>query len=215
MRSFVGGLELIVSQLKSGEPEVLAAVCAALSVISLDQENLAIITDHGIIPMFVDLVHTTDEVLQNSFAMNYFQFKMKLKILLDYQVLRQYLAQAIAYSCSWGTNRKDLGRLGAITPLVAYMMDGSPAVQCTTALALYHLSENAFNCITMHESGVVPFLLRAVAATDEKLQEAAAGCLSNIRRLALEAETFHLVNKGFKGDDDDESTVASSVRCNN
>lgn len=59
----------------------------------------------------------------------------------------------------------------------------------------------------MHESGVVPFLLRAVASTDEKLQEAAAGCLGNIRKLALEAETYHLVTRGQKPEessDDDE-----------
>lgn len=64
----------------------------------------------------------------------------------------------------------------------------------------------------MHESGVVPFLMRAVASADEELQEAAAGCLSNIRRLALEAETYHLVDKGFK-DSGDETTDVDSAKC--
>lgn len=91
-----------------------------------------------------------------------------------------------------------LRRLGAITPLVAYMASNEPNVQRTTALALYHLSKNSFNCITMHESGVVPFLLKTVASTDQELQEASAGCLANIRKLALEAETFHLITKGTK-----------------
>lgn len=190
VRSFVGGLELIVSLLKGGETQVLSAVCAALAVIARDQENLAIMTDYDVIPMFADLVHTKNETL------------------------REHLAEAIAHSCSWGTNRKDLGRLGAITPLVSYMADNSsPAVQRSTALALFHLSQNAFNCITMHESGVVPFLLRAVASTDEELQEAAAGCLSNIRRLALEAETFHLVDKGFKKGDDCSTDDEGSIKC--
>lgn len=81
-------------------------------------------------------------------------------------------------------------RLGAITPLVQYMADEDPKVHTTTALALYHLSKNPFNCITMHESGVVAFLLRAVSSTDWKLQEAAAGCLANIRKLALEQKQF-------------------------
>lgn len=65
-----------------------------------------------------------------------------------------------------------------------------------TAVALYYLSKNSFNCITMHECGVVPFLLRSVASEDRELQEACAGCLANIRRLALEAETYHLITRG-------------------
>jgi hypothetical protein len=36
VRSFVGGLELIVSLLKSEHPEVLASVCAAISNIAKD-----------------------------------------------------------------------------------------------------------------------------------------------------------------------------------
>lgn len=56
----------------------------------------------------------------------------------------------------------------------------------------------------MHESGVVPFLLKAVASPDEQLQEAAAGCLGNIRKLALEAETYHLITRGEKQEDTDE-----------
>lgn len=117
--------------------------------------------------------------------------------------LRQHLASAIAYCCAWGSNCKEFGRLGAITPLVQYMADADPEVHRTTALALFHLSRNPFNCITMHESGVVPFLLKAVSASDWKLQEAAAGCLANIRKLALEAETVHLVRNPPDSDDDD------------
>lgn len=82
------------------------------------------------------------------------------------------------------------------------MADDDPNVHRTTALALFHLSKNAFNCITMHESGVMMFLLRAVSSRDHKLQEAAAGCLANIRKLALEAETVHLIRD--RGDSSDE-----------
>lgn len=80
------------------------------------------------------------------------------------------------------------------------MVDDNVNVHRTTALALFHLSKNPFNCITMHESGVVPSLLKAVSSTDWKLQEAAAGCLANIRKLALEAETVHLIRE--QEDDD-------------
>ncbi|KAG5899923.1 hypothetical protein JTB14_002474 [Gonioctena quinquepunctata] len=180
VRCFVGGLELIVNLLKSTDSHVLASVCAAIAEVAKDIENLAVITDHGVVGMLVDLVNTEDVKL------------------------RQHLASAIAYCCAWSSNCKMFGRLGAITPLVQYMADGDPDVHRTTALALYHLSKNPFNCITMHESGVVPFLLKAVSSTDYKLQEAAAGCLANIRKLALEAETVHLIrNKAESTDEDD------------
>ena len=47
VRSFVGGLELVVSLLKSDNTDVLVSVCAAIAQIAKDEENLAVITDHG------------------------------------------------------------------------------------------------------------------------------------------------------------------------
>ncbi|XP_021933293.1 armadillo repeat-containing protein gudu isoform X2 [Zootermopsis nevadensis] len=58
VRSFVGGLELIVSRLKSTDTNVLASVCAALAKIAQDKESLAVITDHGVVPMLAELVLT-------------------------------------------------------------------------------------------------------------------------------------------------------------
>lgn len=86
VRSFVGGLELIVSLLKSRDPHVLACVCAAIAEIAQDRENLGVITDHGAVPMLVNLVDT------------------------DNVELREHLASAIAYCCSWGSNCKMFGR---------------------------------------------------------------------------------------------------------
>ncbi|KAK9889780.1 hypothetical protein WA026_007157 [Henosepilachna vigintioctopunctata] len=171
VRSFVGGLELVVHLLESDDPEVLSCVCAAIAEIAKDKENLAVISDHGVVPRLVDLVRT------------------------DNQFLRQHLAAAIGNCCAWGINCKLFGRFGAITPLVGFIAEGNSDVQRTTAMALHALSENQFNCITMHESGVVNFLLKAVGSKDYVLQEAAAGCLANIRKLALEAETNHLIKK--------------------
>ena len=51
VRSFVGGLELIVRLLKSEHIEVLASVCAAVAQIAKDEENLAVITDYSVVPM--------------------------------------------------------------------------------------------------------------------------------------------------------------------
>ena len=55
VRSFVGGLELIVNLLRSERYEVLAAVCAAIAQIAKDEENLAVITDHNVVPMLSNL----------------------------------------------------------------------------------------------------------------------------------------------------------------
>lgn len=86
VRCFVGGLELIVSLLKSNDNHVLASVCAAISEVAKDIENLAVITDHGVVPMLVNLVNTDDVQL------------------------REHLASAIAYCCAWGSNCKMFGR---------------------------------------------------------------------------------------------------------
>ena len=56
VRSFVGGLELIVSLLKSHDVHVLASVCAAIAEIAKDEENLAVITDHGVVKLLSHLV---------------------------------------------------------------------------------------------------------------------------------------------------------------
>ena len=58
MRSFVGGLELIVGLLKSTDREVLASVCAAIAKIAKDEENLGVITDHAVVAMLARLTNT-------------------------------------------------------------------------------------------------------------------------------------------------------------
>jgi hypothetical protein len=164
VRSFVGGLELIVSLLKSDDTEVLASVCAALANIAKDEENLAVVTDHGIVPLLAKLTTTKDDRL------------------------RKNLAMAIARCCHWGTNRVSFGASRAVAPLVKFLKSSDIEVHRATALALHQLSMDADNCVTMHESGVVTLLLGMVGSTDEPLQEAAAGTLGNIRRLALASE---------------------------
>eukprot|EP00794_Sanderia_malayensis_P017757 gene17757-19530_t len=164
VRSFVGGLELIVSLLKSEDREVLASVCSAIANIAKDEENLAVITDHGVVPMLARLTNTTDDKL------------------------RHHLAEAIARCCTWGNNRVSFGQAGAVAPLVRYLKSKNLDVHRSTAKALYQLSRDPDNCIAMHSSGVVKPLLNMVGSSDEILQEAAAGCLTNIRRLALANE---------------------------
>jgi hypothetical protein len=164
VRSFVGGLELIVSLLKSDDTEVLASVCAALANIAKDEENLAVITDHGVVPMLAKLTNTKSDLLKKN------------------------LADAIARCCHWGTNRLAFGSAGAVSPLVKFLKSIDPAVHRSTAVALHQLSMDADNCITLHENGVVPLLLSMVGSSDSLLQESAAGTIANIRRLALSSE---------------------------
>nr|XP_033787328.1 armadillo repeat-containing protein 4 isoform X2 [Geotrypetes seraphini] len=164
VRSFVGGLELIVNLLKSDNNDVLASVCAAITNIAKDEENLAVLTDHGVVLMLSRLAYTTDDKL------------------------RRHLAEAIARCCMWGTNRIAFGEARAVAPLVEYLKSSDPDVHRATAQALFQLSADANNCITMHENSVVKLLMDMVGSTDEILQEAAAGCISNIRRLAMANE---------------------------
>ena len=58
VRCFVGGLEFIVNLLKSDNKEVLASVCAVITNIAKDQENLAAITDLGVVPLLSKLANT-------------------------------------------------------------------------------------------------------------------------------------------------------------
>uniref|UniRef100_A0A182PF91 Armadillo repeat-containing domain-containing protein n=1 Tax=Anopheles epiroticus TaxID=199890 RepID=A0A182PF91_9DIPT len=168
VRSFVGALELVVGLLKSRDNFVLSAVCAAIATIARDRENLSVLSDHKVIRMLADLVYTTDDLL------------------------REHLAAAIASCAPYSTNTQELGRLKTVTPIVGYMVSNNPRVHRTTAMALQKLSEDPQNCITMHQSGVVPFLLETVGSKDRELQEASAGCLQNIRKLALRAEELEL-----------------------
>lgn len=164
VRSFVGGLELIVSLLKSESTDVLASVCAAISNIAKDEENLAVITDHGVVPMLAKLTNTRNDKL------------------------RKHLAEAIARCCKWGNNRVGFGSANAVAPLVKYLKSPDDSVHQSTARALHQLSMDPDNCITMHENGVVQLLLGMVGSSDPELQEAAAGTIGNIRRLALASE---------------------------
>lgn len=61
VRSFVGGLELIVHLLRSTSKDVLSGVCAAIGEIAKDEENLAVITDHGVVALLARLTDTVSE----------------------------------------------------------------------------------------------------------------------------------------------------------
>lgn len=105
-------------------------------------------------------------------------------------ILREHLAAAIASCAPYANNTQLLSDLRTVTPIVAFMTSTEPRVHRTTAMALEQLSHDPQNCITMHQNGVVQFLLELICSEDLVLQAAAAECLKNIRELALRAEEF-------------------------
>ncbi|KAB0384161.1 hypothetical protein FD755_006078 [Muntiacus reevesi] len=154
VRSFVGGLELVVNLLKSENKEVLASVCAVITNIAKDQENLAVITDHGVVPLLSKLANTNNDKL------------------------RRHLAETISRCCMWGRNRVAFGEHKAVAPLVRYLKSNDTNVHRATAQALYQLSEDADNCITMHENGAVKYMnsLQVLGKVDFKLQFFSTAC---------------------------------------
>uniref|UniRef100_UPI0037E7FF26 outer dynein arm-docking complex subunit 2 n=1 Tax=Semicossyphus pulcher TaxID=241346 RepID=UPI0037E7FF26 len=159
VRSLVGGLELIVNLLKSTNIEVLASICAAIAKIAKDKENLAVLTDHGVVPLLAKLTDTTDDKL------------------------RRHLAEAIDHCCMWGSNRASFGDAGAVAPLVCYFESEDTAVHQSTAMALYQLSKDPDNCVSILRSGAVEPLIHIMGYDDEMLKAAAAGCVRSIRLL--------------------------------
>jgi len=59
VRSLVGGLELLVNLLKSDNLQVLSSACAAVATVARgDEENLAVMTDQGVIALLSRLTCT-------------------------------------------------------------------------------------------------------------------------------------------------------------
>ena len=85
VRSFVGGLELIVGLLKSEVAEVLAGVCAAIAQIAQDEENLGVITDHGVVLLLAKLTKTvrTLKNLTCLFVCLYYYYYYFALVLID------------------------------------------------------------------------------------------------------------------------------------
>ncbi|XP_055009111.1 LOW QUALITY PROTEIN: outer dynein arm-docking complex subunit 2 [Boleophthalmus pectinirostris] len=161
MRRLIGGFQLLIKLLKSNNNEVLASICAVIAKITEDkEENVALLTDYGAVPLLANLTGTKDERL------------------------RRHLADAIANCCMWGQNRAAFGKAGVVPPLVRYVKSNDSGVHQTAAVALYQLSKDVDNCISLHANGVVQPLLELMGHDDEDVAFMAAGCVRNIRMLA-------------------------------
>lgn len=90
VRSFVGGIELIVKLLNSPDSRVVACICAALAMVATDQENLAVVTDLGVVPILAKLATTAGvrSIIFLSLAIlpAYQQFPLFIQMLLPYSL---------------------------------------------------------------------------------------------------------------------------------
>ncbi|XP_067018546.1 outer dynein arm-docking complex subunit 2-like isoform X2 [Acropora muricata] len=163
-RSFVGGLDLIVGLLKSDDLEVLTSACAVISVIACDRENLGVLTDYDVVSHLAYLTNKKDTLL------------------------RHHLAEAIAMCSKWGNNAKRFCDKGAVKSMVEYLGSVDIIVQRSAMRALEQLGKSPESCIIMHRGGVVKLLLEMIGSEDAGLQVAAAGCLLNMRQLAMANE---------------------------
>lgn len=79
----------------------------------------------------------------------------------DNENLRANLTLAIAYCCDWDRNSYEFGKLNAVAPLVNYMTSKNKDVLKGVCIAVYHLSKEPLNCVTMHTCGVIKVQLVA------------------------------------------------------
>ena len=89
-----------------------------LIYLTIPEENLAVISDHGAVPLLARLTNTKNDKL------------------------RKHLAEAIAQCCHWGNNRVAFGNSGAVAPLVKYLRSEDLEVHISTAKALHQLSKD-------------------------------------------------------------------------
>lgn len=92
-----------------------------------DKENLAIITELGVVPLIADLCKKENEFLTTQ------------------------LALAVAGCCLWKNNCHQFGQLGVVPPLVQNLRNATSVTATTAGVkALCALSSDPFNCIVMH-----------------------------------------------------------------
>ncbi|KAK8857975.1 hypothetical protein M9Y10_013075 [Tritrichomonas musculus] len=166
VRTFVDGLDLLVDLLRSNDPEVQASACMAITEVARDKENLAVMTDLGLVELLSRLLSSK----------------------LD--SVRKPLADAIGVSADWANNRRRFGEEGAVDPLVSYLRPPSnnTEVHASTAKALKALSEDNENSNKLRHAGVVKYLLKMVHNRDPDLQMAAAVAIRNIRTNCVHSE---------------------------
>ena len=138
-----------------------------------DKENLAVISDHGVIEKLSNLTQTENDMLRAKLALaigNCCEWAGKniwiiwFFWVVIYTLRNKTLYQILSMNNNAG-NRALFGKSGAVAPLVSYLQSSDLNVHITTTLALFQLSKDPWNCVTMHQHGVVTHLLRLIGKT--------------------------------------------------
>uniref|UniRef100_A0A8C8DEZ4 Outer dynein arm docking complex subunit 2 n=1 Tax=Oryzias sinensis TaxID=183150 RepID=A0A8C8DEZ4_9TELE len=156
------GFGRIPDLLMSTNNEVLASICAVIAKLAKYKNILATLTDLGIVSLLTKLTNTKDDRL------------------------RHHLSDAICHCCQFANNTAAFGEAGAVEPLVRYMKSEDILVRQSATMALFQLSWDPNNNLTMLSRGAVKRLIPMIGSTLEEVQEAAACCVRNIRMTAME-----------------------------
>lgn len=114
VRNLTGGIELLVSLLDyKTNINVLAYGCAALSKITIDNDNLAVVTDYKVANK---LIHLVLEYYRNSETTTQSDINQNELLLL-----KMFLAEAIAQCSRDVKNSAEFGKKGTIEPLVKFL----------------------------------------------------------------------------------------------
>uniref|UniRef100_A0A8C7WSS5 Outer dynein arm docking complex subunit 2 n=1 Tax=Oryzias sinensis TaxID=183150 RepID=A0A8C7WSS5_9TELE len=124
------GFGRIPDLLMSTNNEVLASICAVIAKLAKYKNILATLTDLGIVSLLTKLTNTVRK-------------------------LRHHLSDAICHCCQFANNTAAFGEAGAVEPLVRYMKSEDILVRQSATMALFQLSWDPNNNLTMLSRGAV------------------------------------------------------------
>ncbi|XP_028402892.1 armadillo repeat-containing protein 4-like isoform X2 [Dendronephthya gigantea] len=160
VRSIVGGIELLMSLLSATELKrykVLICLCEAAVSIAKDAENRSILVDYDLIPVLLRLRESKSKIL------------------------RYFVTSLISRCCESSRERNVLSQC------IPYLIEGlgddfDEHVHCVSISALNKLSHDFENCEFLRNNNTPKILMNLLASSNEKIQDAAAECLSNVRK---------------------------------
>ncbi|CAB3976879.1 Armadillo repeat-containing 4 [Paramuricea clavata] len=160
VRSIVGGIELLMTLLACMDLtkcKVLICLCEAAVSIAKDAENRSILIDYDLIPVLLRLSESENKIL------------------------RYYVTCLISRCCESPKERSVFSRC------IPYLIEGlgheyGEHVHCASICALNKLSRDFENCVFLRESSTTKILMNLLASSNERIQDAAAECLSNVRK---------------------------------
>ncbi|XP_049831479.1 armadillo repeat-containing protein gudu-like isoform X2 [Schistocerca gregaria] len=171
---------LLVELLFESKEDLLENVAHLLGECAKEKESMSIIEELDGVSLLWSLLKNPSTNVQANAA---WALCPCLENSKEEDIFRENLAQAIANVSAVDANRYEIGRLGCIPVIVNYLVSKNQAVCRAAANALFQLSAYPLNCQIMQQSGVLPYLIVNIECADEKLREASAGCMANIRKV--------------------------------